>query len=554
MDDFQSPALGERLFQDLTEINQEMAYGTDRVLDMIWTRGARLIQAEHGSVRLLRSVGGRQVLVLEAHFGEGWTEERKQRVMELGESISGKVAQSGCSRCCVDVTKDTDYRGLFPEFRSKVCVPICIGGKPVGVMNFNSRAPGAFNDHHVRIAETFAWQTALAVNNVRLNRREERSVKSLELSRVINEAINATLDLDQVMNTLLSKLDEIGQVTVVDVFIYDPVSQVLRNTYRLQEKGEVGSMELGLDQGLVGATARSRALINVGDARKDTRYLPARQSTRSELTMPMVQCGELIGVINLESDKLNAFDEDDERLLEAVSTAACIAIRNAREHDRLQQAQAELKLASRRIIEMEDSARFALTTYLHDEVQRAIGRLHSTARQQGNSQIVALAQELEHKVGRMRFDLSMPILPRNMGLELRQLIEESLPQMYPEASKLRRTLNLSALDNIKGLNPSTGILMYRFVRGAVVNVYEHAQATHVCIEARCQEGGLVLQVRDDGQGFDVTLIDRLIREGHYFFYDIQSRAEQLGGTFEIESRPGQGTTLELCLPCVECRA
>jgi putative methionine-R-sulfoxide reductase with GAF domain len=311
MDALVNVALQKQLFQDLLEINEAMTLGTEDVLSIIWHKGAQLIGAEHGSIRLLRNVGGRPVLVLEAHFGEGWTEERKRRIMELGESISGVVARSGRSLYCTDVTKEADYKGLFSEFKSKICIPICIGDQVIGVINFNSRAVGAFNDNHVRIAETFARQTALAVNTVRLYRREERARKSLELSRAINEAINATLDLDEVMNTLLSKLAEIGKVTIADVLIYDPVNQVLRNTYRLKEDS-LGSMELRLDQGLIGATARSRKAINVGDVRKDPRYLKARESTRSELTMPMVQGDELIGVINLESDK-----GEHERLIEA---------------------------------------------------------------------------------------------------------------------------------------------------------------------------------------------------------------------------------------------
>jgi putative methionine-R-sulfoxide reductase with GAF domain len=230
MDISSDVALQKQLFRDLLEINDAMALGTGDVLGIIWHTGARLIRAEHGSIRLLRNVGGRPVLVLEAHFGDGWTEEKKARIMGMGESISGVVAQSGYPRCCADVTKELDYRGSFPQFKSKICVPIRIGGRVIGVMNFNNRAVGVFNPGQVAIAETFARQTVLAVNTVRLNRREERARKSLELSRAINEAINATMNLDQVMHTLLSKLDEIGKATVVDVFIYDPVDHVLRNT------------------------------------------------------------------------------------------------------------------------------------------------------------------------------------------------------------------------------------------------------------------------------------------------------------------------------------
>jgi Nif-specific regulatory protein len=158
MDALVNVALQKQLFQDLLEINEAMTLGTEDVLSIIWHKGAQLIGAVHGSIRLLRNVGGRPVLVLEAPFGERWSEEKKRRIMELGESISGIVAQSGCSRCCADVTKEADYKGLFPEFRSKICVPIRVGDRVIGVMNFNNRTVGIFDDNHVRIAETFAIQ------------------------------------------------------------------------------------------------------------------------------------------------------------------------------------------------------------------------------------------------------------------------------------------------------------------------------------------------------------------------------------------------------------
>jgi GAF domain-containing protein len=546
MDALVDVALQERLFQDLLEINDAMALGSADVLSTIWHKGARLISAEHGSIRLVRNVGGRPVLTVEAPFGEGWTEEKRRRIMELGESVSGVVAQTGSARRCADVTREADYQGSFPEFKSKVCVPIRIGDQVIGVMNFNNRAAGAFEDGHVRIAEVFARQTALAVNSVRLNQREERARKSLGLSRAINEAINVTLDLDQVMVTLLSRLNEIGKASVVDVFIYDPVEEVLRNTYRLKDD-HLGSRELRLDQGLIGAAARSGRAINVGDVSRDPRYFKARETTSSELAMPMVRGDELIGVINLESDEPDRFDEEDERVLEAVAIAACIAIRNAREHEGLQQAQEELRLAGRRIIEVEDSARFALTAYIHDEVQKTLGRLLVKTRQQNDAETIALVQELEQKVSRMRFDLSTPMLPGNMRLELRQLIEEGLPQMVPAVARPRHTLRLSALDEVEAMEPSIGNLIYRFVQGAVTNVYEHAEASRFCVEVGRQGDVLVVQVSDDGQGFDATDTGRFIREGHYFTI-IQTRAAQLGGAFEVKSEPGKGTTLTLKVP------
>ncbi|MFC1975279.1 GAF domain-containing protein, partial [Chloroflexota bacterium] len=441
--------------------------------------------------------------------------------------------------------KETDYKGSFPEFRSKICVPIRTGGEVIGVMNFNHEEPNAFDNNLVRIAEVFACQTAVAVNNERLSRREERTRQSLELSRAINEEINATLDQDKILSTLVNKLGEINKVTAADVFIYNPEKQLLTNNYRLKQGGE-GSVKLELGQGLAGKAARSHKTINVGDVRKDRRYRKIRKSTRSELTVPMIQDGKLRGVINLESDQLEAFDEHDEGMLETVAPAACIAIRNAREYEKLKQTQGELESTNRQMTAMEDDARFALSRYLHDDVQKTIGRLKREARQQGIPEIFELTHKLEQQEARMRFELTSPIL--DLRLELMQLIKETLPRFYPESSCIRHTVRLTAFDDIEELDRPIKVLVYRFVQGAVTNVYRHAKADHVRIEAECQGDELLVRVVDNGLGFDISDKDLFIEEGHYFFYEIENRAKQLGGSFNVNPERGKGATLELSIP------
>jgi signal transduction histidine kinase len=89
---------------------------------------------------------------------------------------------------------------------------------------------------------------------------------------------------------------------------------------------------------------------------------------------------------------------------------------------------------------------------------------------------------------------------------------------------------------------------------AVANVYEHADAGHVCVEAERRGDTLLLRAMDDGRGFDVSDVERFIKEGHYFFHDVQIRAAQLGGEFHVESGRGKGTALTLTVPLVQRRA
>jgi signal transduction histidine kinase len=109
-------------------------------------------------------------------------------------------------------------------------------------------------------------------------------------------------------------------------------------------------------------------------------------------------------------------------------------------------------------------------------------------------------------------------------------------------------LDLAALDENLKLEPGCIFLIYRFVRGAVGNVYRHSQATSMQVSAEICDGQLILCVSDNGKGFDLALIESFIKSGHYFFHDIQIRTKQLSGNFLIQSLPEQGTRLQLNLP------
>lgn len=213
----------------------------------------------------------------------------------------------------------------------------------------------------------------------------------------------------------------------------------------------------------------------------------------------------------------------------------------------LQQAQRDLEIAGRRIIAAEDSSRFALTTYIHDEILRPLDNLISAANEQENLVIIESGEELERRLRRLRYDLSVPIL-QDLGIELRRLIQETLPSIYPNARKMQLSMNLAALDQLPGLEPACIFLLYRFARGAVSNVYRHAEANQVAIQAEFKEGKLSIKVSDNGRGFDTNQIEQFIKNGHYFFHDIQIRSRQLRGTFKVESQVGSGTTMQVTVP------
>ncbi len=207
----------------------------------------------------------------------------------------------------------------------------------------------------------------------------------------------------------------------------------------------------------------------------------------------------------------------------------------------------KLELAGRRIVEAEDSGRFALTTFIHDEVYRPMDEINAIAEELKDPALLGLSRELEQHIRQIRFELSVPIL-HDIGIELRRLTQEILPGMYPDARAVKTTLDVACLDRNLQLGSAYTFLIYRFVRGALSNAYRHSGATQVAVSAAIEHSSLILRVSDNGVGFDSQAIERFIESGHYFFYDVETRARQLKGELAVDSSRGQGTELRVVLP------
>ena len=98
------------------------------------------------------------------------------------------------------------------------------------------------------------------------------------------------------------------------------------------------------------------------------------------------------------------------------------------------------------------------------------------------------------------------------------------------------------------LPPEAETVLYRITQESLNNVAKHARAGHVRVTVDEHDGSVRLRVRDDGVGFDASNTGQLLREGHYGLAGMRERASLVGGTLEVGSIPGHGTTVEVRLP------
>src|SRR3954447_13455147 len=163
----------------------------------------------------------------------------------------------------------------------------------------------------------------------------------LEVSTVTAE----TLDLDRLLGNVAEIIKDVVPYELFAILLFNEKTRALRMRYSIGHRDEVAkNLVIRLGEGITGAAAASRQPILIEDVRKDSRYLNALDAVRAELAVPMLMRGKLVGVIDLQSTRLDAFSEQDQALLVLIASRVGIAIDNARLYRRVERQNRTLRV------------------------------------------------------------------------------------------------------------------------------------------------------------------------------------------------------------------
>lgn len=231
------------------------------------------------------------------------------------------------------------------DTRSLVVIPLRVPGRAIGAIWLSSREPHEYTDRDIRVYQAFAEQTSLSLEAKRLLEQTEQRARQLETSAVISQSVGQILDLDVLLPQVVDLIKEQFDYDHVQVFLMDE-----ENDWALlrASTGEAGQKLLGVGHrlqrgsesviGKVTELGQPTIALDTSDADVVHQPNPFLPLTRSEMALPMVVKGEIVGALDVQSNQPNAFDEEDMKVLTTLASQIAVAIDNARLYEEAEQS------------------------------------------------------------------------------------------------------------------------------------------------------------------------------------------------------------------------
>lgn len=372
-----------------------------------------------------------------------------------------------------------------------------------------------------------------------------RRLEQLRTIQEVGKRIAAVLALDQLLPAVVHMVRDAFGYQNVNIFLVNGDGQDL--VLQATAGGFDGEVPMGTRlrigaEGIVGYVGATRAPYLVNDVEREPRYyrVPELQSARAELAVPIKLGDRLLGVLDVESRELNAFNEDDVSTLQTVADMIAVAIENARLYERSREL-AVMEERNRLAREIHDTLAQGLTGIILQ--LEAADQLFEASPEKARARIRKAAELARHNLQEARRSVwnlrPGPLEQQSLGEaldgEVRRLVEETgIEGRFQLGGQLRL------------LPPDIENCLYRVFQEALANVRKHSGAHRV--EARLTYGpeAITLRIADDGRGFDPSVPPN--GNGGFGLTGMQERCRLVGGTLVVRSQPGCGTEIEARIP------
>ena len=271
-----------------------------------------------------------------------------------GQGVTGWVFEHNRPILVEDVRSDPRYVAGVRDAVSEMAAPLRIDSRILGVVDAESTEAGAFDREDLEVFAAFAAQAAVCLENANLYRQLERDQEALARRARRQGTVARAMALLQGKRDLDEVLAEILELSQTALGFEACAVLLLANGSLVVEAArgypaEIRGKAIPVGQGITGAVVQSRQPLLVPDVTADPRYIKGTIAGQCEMTVPLLVGEELLGVLDAETCRVAAHDQEDLELFAIFATHAAMAIRNARQLAALEGRERELQARVREL-------------------------------------------------------------------------------------------------------------------------------------------------------------------------------------------------------------
>ncbi len=331
----------ERFAHEQSEMLREAAQAVssslelDEVFRQILAQLKRVLNYNTASVLLLGEAGMSTLVTGDGYVDERLTSRAAEDLLR-NSPILHRMATDFQPVIIPDVRQHPGWIWVpgATHVRSFLTVPIVAQDRMIGALMLDSVQIGFFKPVHARTAQTLARHISVAIENARLYKEVTQRLAELEFLHRVVLSLTTTLDLEATLDQVVALLADELKYPHIGIALVDETGERMElRTQRGIPQSQWGSVIQGglrVGQGLVGWVVQHGEPLLVNDVSQDARYVAGIPETHSELVVPLRVREQVIGVINVESPRLNAFNADDLLLLSTLADSLAGGIERVR--------------------------------------------------------------------------------------------------------------------------------------------------------------------------------------------------------------------------------
>jgi two-component system sensor histidine kinase DevS len=496
---------------------------------------------------------------LKQFITSGMSTEDKAKIPHppVGKGLIGALMKNSRTIRLPEISKDKRSSGFpsyHPDMHSFLGVPIMQGSLQLGQIYLTDKidAPEFTQDDEL-IIKMLSASAAAAIHNANIyenlvnhDKTLARRNQDLALLNQISASLSSSLDLDELLNKTLAQLLLHFKVEAGEIFLLDKETQVLRLVLHRGKAAEAfwkkNTFKTG--EGVVGMVAKTVKPIFTNELDHDERFLRSEVvefGFKQIVCIPLSAPGEVVGVMSMASLSPNAISDDDLALLMSIGTYAGTAIDNARLHTN-----------ARRLAILEERERIGMD--LHDGIIQSIygvglglenvRHLMHEDLKQADQNVGKAIEDLNSTIHDLRTYI-LDLKPRQMrGGSLvestKRLVEEFRSNVKSEI-----ILSMPKNDYFLDLPQTNALAIFLVCQETLANVAKHADAKKITVNLWSTGDRVLLEVHDDGTGFDESVINKSVGHG---LANMRTRVQNVNGDLDITSVIGEGTTVLAWVP------